>query len=378
MSVMSWRRSPLADRHRALGSTLEDWNGMETAWTYTASSLPDEHEAIRTKAALMDVSGLRKAHLVGPHSHHVLQHMTTRDVRKVYPGKSVYAAMLNEAGKFTDDCLLFRTGPNSWMTVFGSGTGFEDVAADTVGKNVSILFDDDLQDLSLQGPLAVEYLAKHVPGIRDLKYFHHIQTTLFGKPVMISRTGYTGERGYEIFCRAEDALEIWDTILAEGKSMGIIPASFTALDWLRVESYLVFYPYDNSQMYPFDNEGPGDTLWELGLDFTVSPGKTGFRGAEEHYRLEGKERFKIFGVLADTDRPTDAGDELYADGRRVGVITCAMHSRLSNRSMAIARMAVDTAKSGTKLEVRGKDGTIPAIAHPLTFDDPEKKKRTAA
>ena len=72
MSVMSWRRSPLADRHRALGSNLEDWNGMETAWTYTASNLADEHEAVRTKAAIMDVSGLRKAHLVGPHSHHVL------------------------------------------------------------------------------------------------------------------------------------------------------------------------------------------------------------------------------------------------------------------------------------------------------------------
>ena len=71
MSVMSWRRSPLAERHRALGSTLEDWNGMETAWSYTASTLPQEHEAVRTKAALMDVSGLRKAHLVGPHSHHV-------------------------------------------------------------------------------------------------------------------------------------------------------------------------------------------------------------------------------------------------------------------------------------------------------------------
>ena len=115
------------------------------------------------------------------------------------------------------------------MTVFGSGTGHEDVAAETVGKNVSILFDDDLQDLSLQGPLAVKYLAKHVPGIKDLKYFHHLQTTLFGKPVMISRTGYTGERGYEIFCRAEDAREIWDTILKEGKRMGIVPASFTAL-----------------------------------------------------------------------------------------------------------------------------------------------------
>ncbi len=79
--------------------------------------------------------------------------------------------------------------------------------------------------------------------------------------------------------------------------MGIIPCRFTTLDMLRVESYLLFYPYDNSQKYPFADEGPGDTLWELGLDFTVSPGKTGFRGAEEHYRLKGKERFKIYGVL---------------------------------------------------------------------------------
>jgi aminomethyltransferase len=376
--VMSWRRSPLAARHRALGSNLEDWNGMETAWTYTASNLPDEHEAVRTKAALMDVSGLRKAHLVGPHSHHVLQHMTSRDVRKVYPGKSVYATMLNEAGKFTDDCLLFRTGPNSWMTVFGSGTGYEDVAADTVGKNCSILFDDDLQDLSLQGPLAVEFLAKHVPGIRDLKYFHHTQTSLFGKPVMISRTGYTGERGYEIFCRAEDAVEIWDTILAEGKPMGIIPASFTALDWLRVESYLIFYPYDNSQMYPFENEPPGDTLWELGLDFTVSPGKTLFRGAEEHYKLKGRERFKIYGLVADTDKVLDAGDEIHANGRKAGVVTCAMHSRATKRSLAIGRFDVAAAKPGVELEVKHKGGTIAATASPINFDDPEKKKRTAA
>ena len=300
MSVMSWRRSPLADRHRALGSTLEDWNGMETAWTYTASNLPNEHEAVRTRAAIMDVSGLRKYHLVGPHSHHILQRATTRDVRKLYPGRSVYACMLNEGGKFTDDCIIYRTGPNSWMVVVGSGTGNEELTRDLLGKNVAILFDDDLQDLSLQGPLAVEYLSKHVPGIRDLRYFHHMQTVLFGKHVMISRTGYTGERGYEIFCRAEDASAIWDQIVAEGKPIGIVPASFTALDWLRVESYLLFYPYDNSQMYPFEDEPPGDTLWELGLDFTVSPGKTGFRGAEEHYRLKGKERFKIFGVIAET------------------------------------------------------------------------------
>ena len=378
MSVMSWRRSPLADRHRALGSNLEDWNGMETAWTYTASDLADEHEAIRTKAAIMDVSGLRKVHLVGPHSHHVLQRATTRDVRKVTPGKCVYACMLNDAGKFTDDCILYRTGPNAWMVVIGSGTGHEELTRDIAGKNAAILFDDDLQDLSLQGPLAVDYLERHVPGIRALKYFHHMPTTLFGCPVMISRTGYTGERGYEIFCRAEDAPAIWDRVVAEGREMGIVPASFTALDWLRVESYLLFYPYDNSQMYPFADEEPGDTLWELGLDFTVSPGKTGFRGAEEHARLKGKERFKIYGVIADTDKVLDAGDELFADGKPVGVVTCGMYSRQTKRSLAIARMAVGVAKDGVPLEVRGKTVDCKATAHSLTFDDPGKTKRNAA
>ncbi len=378
MSVMSWRRSPLADRHRALGSDLEDWNGMETAWTYTASDLADEHEAIRTKAAIMDVSGLRKVHLVGPHSHHVLQRATTRDVRKVTPGKCVYACMLNDAGKFTDDCILYRTGPNAWMVVIGSGTGYEELTRDIAGKNAAILFDDDLQDLSLQGPVAVDYLELHVPGIRALKYFHHMPTTLFGCSVMISRTGYTGERGYEIFCRAEDAPAIWDRIVAEGREMGIVPASFTALDWLRVESYLLFYPYDNSQMYPFADEEPGDTLWELGLDFTVSPGKTGFRGAEEHARLKGKERFKIYGVVADTDKILDAGDELLADGKPVGVVTCGMYSRQTKRSLAIARMAVGVAKDGVPLTVRGRNVDCKAEAHALTFDDPGKTKRNAA
>jgi len=139
----------------------------------------------------------------------------------------------------------------------------------------------------------------------------------------------------------------------------------------------LFYPYDNSQMYPFENEGPGDTLWELGLSFTVSPGKTGFRGAEEHYRLKGRERFKIYGLLAETDKILEAGDELWTGGRRVGVVTCGMYSRLTSRSMAIARMDVDVAREGTSLEVRGKTFQGRAIAHPINFDDPEKKKRTA-
>ncbi len=373
---LSWRFSVLADRHRALGSKLEDWSGMGTAWTYN-SDIVDEHAAVRTKAGLMDVSGLKKVHLVGPHAQMVLDYCSTRDLNKVYPGKSVYACMLNERGMFTDDCIIYRTGPNSWMLVHGSGTAHEEVVKQATGRNVAVLFDDDIHDLSLQGPVAVEFLAKHVPGIRDLKYFHHMQTTLFGAPVMISRTGYTGERGYEIFCRGQDAGMIWDTILSEGKPMGIIPVCFTVLDFLRVESYLLFYPYDNSQMYPFPDQPPGDSLWELGLDFTVSPGKTGFRGHEEHYKLKGKERFKIFGLLIEGEKMAEGGDELWADGKKVGVITCPSYSKLTKKSMAIVRLDVPYAKQGTKLEVRGKNLKANAIAHTISFDDPKKTKRMA-
>lgn len=374
--ALSWRYSVLADRHRALGSKLEDWNGMGTPWTYAKDPALD-HVAIRTRAGLMDVSGLKKLHLVGPHASAVLHHATTRDVGKIYPGKSAYACMLNDAGHFIDDCILFRTAPNAWMVVHGGGAGHETLARAVVGRNAAMLVDEDLHDLSLQGPVAVDFLAKHLPGIRELKYFHHMPALLFGRPAMISRTGYTGERGYELFCKAEDAGPIWDTVLAEGNSMGIIPTCFATLGMLRVESSLLFYPYDMSQTHPFENDPPGDSLWELGLDFTVSPGKTDFTGAERHYRLKGKERFRIFGLLVDGVVPAAAGDAVCVAGRKVGVVTCGMYSTLTKKSMAIARLEVPVAVHGTRVEIRGKRVSGAAAAHTLPFDDPQKKKRIA-
>ncbi len=373
----SWRFSALGDRHRALGSDLEDWSGMGTAWSYNADPM-EEYLAIRTKAGLMDVSGLKKVHITGAAASHVIDRATTRNVEKLMPGRSVYAAMLNDAGKFVDDCVIYRTGPNAFMVVHGSGGAYEQLTMAATGRDVSIRFDDNLHDLSLQGPLAVDYLEKHVPGIRQLAYFSQMQTSLFGKPVMISRTGYTGERGYELFCRGQDAGMIWDRILEEGKSMGIIPCRFTTLDMLRTESYLLFFPYDNSEMYPFENEGPGDTLWELGLDFTVSPGKTGFRGAEEHYRLKGRERFKIWGLKMEGTNVPGNGAPVFQNGKKVGLVTQAMYSPLNKHNIAIARLPVDCANNGTKLEVRcGTHGPIAAETHSLPFYDIEKKRRTA-
>ncbi len=374
----SWRFSALGDRHRALGSELEDWSGMGTAWSYSKGDPEKEYLAIRTKAGLMDVSGLKKVHITGSAASHVIDRATTRNVEKIMPGRSVYATMLNDAGKFVDDCVIYRMGPNSWMVVHGSGGAHEQLTMAATGRDVAVRFDDNLHDLSLQGPLAVDYLQKYVEGIRNLNYFSHMQTSLFGLPVMISRTGYTGERGYEIFCRGQDAPTIWDRILDEGESMGIMPCRFTTLDLLRTESYLLFFPYDNSEMYPFENEGPGDTLWELGLDFTVSPGKTGFRGAEEHYRLKGKERFKIWGLKLEGTNAPGNGAPVFQGKKQVGVVTQAMYSPLNKHNIAIARLPVDCANNGTKLTVRcSTHGEIAATTHSMPFYDTEKKRRTA-
>jgi len=373
----SWRFSALGDRHRALGSVLEDWSGMGTAWSY-AGDPTHEYMAIRTKAGLMDVSGLKKVHVTGPAASHVIERATTRDMERLMPGRSVYASMLNDAGKFVEDCVIYRTGPTAFMVVHGSGQGHEQLTMAATGRDVSVRFDDNIHDLSLQGPLAVEYLEPHVPGIRQLPYFAQMQTSLFGRPVMLSRTGYTGERGYEIFCRGQDAPMIWDRILDEGRDMGIIPCRFTTLDLLRTESYLLFFPFDNSEMYPFADEGPGDTLWELGLDFTVSPGKTGFRGAEEHYRLKGKERFRIWGLKLEGDVAPGNGAPVMRDGRQVGVVTQAMHSPLNHHTIAIARLPVDCADEGTRLTVScATAGEIAATTHPMPFYDPQKTRRTA-
>ena len=370
----SWRFSALADRHRAMGSNLEDWSGMGTAWTYDKDQ-EEEYLAIRTKAGVMDVSGLKKVHISGAHASHVIDRATTRDVERISPGRASYACMLNDDGKFVDDCVIYRTGANTYMVVHGSGAGHEQLTQAAMGRDVSVRFDDNLHDISLQGPLAVDFLEKHVEGIRQLNYFAHMPTRLFGHPVTISRTGYTGERGYEIFCRAQDALDIWDTIVEQGASMGIIPTRFTTLDLLRAESYLLFYPFDNSETYPFEDEGPGDTLWELGLDFTVSEGKTGFRGAEEHYRLKGKERFKIYGLLLDGQEAAEEGAPLLQNGKQVGVATIGMYSSINKHNVAIARMPVDCAQPGTELQVQNSTGLVNCKAAPMPFYDVNKERR---
>lgn len=355
---------------------------MGTAWFYDHTDVraKADYEAIRTKAGLMDVSGLKKVYVTGPDAAYVIDRATTRNVEKIAPGRSTYASMLNAEGKFVDDCIIYHLSMNSWLVVHGTGIGMEQLTSVAAGKNCTVIFDDDLHDMSLQGPVSVDLLAKEIPNIRDLAYFGLMQTRLYGRDVMISRTGYTGERGYEIFCNAKDAVHIWDSILEAGKDMGVRPTQFSTLDMLRIESYLLFYPGDNSETFPFEDETCGDTLWELGLDFTVSPGKEGFIGSENHYASKGKERFKIFGVKLAGDAMDQM--EMFArvmhDGKDAGVITYGLSSELNGYSVAIARLSPEVAKAGTKVTVVQPDGTeLAATAEEMPFYDVDKSIRTA-
>ena len=377
-----WRTSALAHRHAEIGGELEDWNGMGTAWFYdnTPERAKADYEAIRTKAGLMDVSGLKKVHVTGPDAAYVIDRVTTRNVEKIAPGRSTYASILNSDGKFIDDCIIYHLAVNSWLVVHGTGTGMEQLTTVAAAKNCTVLMDDDLHDMSLQGPNSVDILAKEIPAIRDLAYFGIMQTRLVGRDVMISRSGYTGERGYEIFCRGKDAVHLWDNILETGKAEGVRPTQFSTLDMLRIESYLLFYPGDNSETFPFEDGSPcGDTLWELGLDFTVSPGKEGFIGSENHYASKGKERFKIYGVkLSGSMEQMEMFARVHQDGKDIGVITYGLSSELNGYSVAIARIAPDAAKPGTKLTVVQPNGTeLAATAEEMPFYDQDKSVRTA-
>ena len=192
------------------------------------------------------------------------------------------------------------------MIVHGSGDTMALLGASTGGRNVDVAFDDDLHDISVQGPKALEILdAAASVNLAALPYFHHMPATLFGHACRISRTGYSGERGYEVFADASVVGDIWDRLVGAG----IMPCSFTALDKVRIEAGLLFYGYDMTDAH---------TPWEVGLGFTVSRSKGDFRGKMALMAALGKEQVRNVGLVVEhSDAATGA---LLVNGRTVGVI----------------------------------------------------------
>ncbi|MCP4767723.1 MAG: aminomethyl transferase family protein [Gammaproteobacteria bacterium] len=364
MSELS-RTSALASRHRALGSGLEDWNGMGTAWSYH-SDPNDEHDAVREAAGMFDMSPLKKVLVRGPDAARVVDHVISRDMIAIAPGKSAYGAILTEQGTVCDDAIIANNGADEWMHCHGSGESMERLHESAAGFNVDIELDDDLHNISLQGPKALQLLDAHTPiELGEMAYFHHQATELFGHPCRLSRTGYSGERGYEIFARAAVIGDIWDQILGHGSDIGILPCSFTALDKVRIEAALLFFGYDMTAEH---------TPWEVGLGFTVNLDKSDFRGRDAVIASQHQQRFVAAGISIDYDDALAGGETLQVEGNAVGVLNCPCWSHRLNKSLALAHLQPDAAAPGTRLQVISDEFNVSATVEAIPFFDPHKSR----
>ncbi|MEM7236851.1 MAG: aminomethyltransferase family protein [Pseudomonadota bacterium] len=352
------RTSALASRHRALGSGLEDWNGMGTAWTYT-SDPNDEHDAVRDAAGMFDMSPLKKVFVRGPDAMAVLYHLTTRDTGRIAPGRAAYLSVLTEQGTMADDAIVSNNGGDEWMIVHGSGDTMKLLESSAEGRDVRIEFADDLHDVSVQGPRALEIMAPHCSiDLGAMKYFDHAKADLFGHPCRISRTGYSGERGYEIFCGSAHVLDVWDNLAGAG----VMACSFTALDKVRIEAGLLFYGYDMTT----DN-----TPWEVGLGYTINRTKADFRGKAALMAAEGSPQIRNVGLEIDHPDMVEGGEELSLDGVVVGTVNSPCYSHRLVKSLALAHVRPQVTE-GAELSLKGADFTARARVIRMPIHDPQK------
>ncbi len=357
------RTSALADRHRALGSGLEDWNGMGTAWTYD-SDPNDEHDAVREAAGMFDMSPLKKMFLRGPDAAAVLDHATTRDMNRIAPGQSAYLSVLTGDGGMADDAIVSNNGGGEWMIVHGSGDSMALIESSAKGRNVALEFTDELHDISVQGPKALDILNANCSlDLPPVKYFHHAPAKLFGHACRISRTGYSGERGYEVFADASVVVDIWDNLAGAG----VMPCSFTGLDKVRIEAGLLFYGYDMTT----DN-----TPWEVGLGFTVSRGKGDFRGKAALMAAEGKEKIRNVGLVINHHGMVKGGEVLSNGIVAVGIVNSPCYSHRMKKSLALGHVEAAVAE-GMVLQLAGGDIDTTARVVGLPMYDPRKLRTHA-
>lgn len=363
MSEELSRTSALAERHIALGSGLEDWNGMGTAWTYS-SNPNDEHDAIRERVGMFDMSPLKKVFVRGTDAMAVLDHLTTRDMSRIQSGQAAYLSVLTDGGTMADDAIVSNNGGDEWMIVHGSGDTMALLEASASGKNVTVEFSDDLHDISVQGPDALSILnANCSVDLAELSYFNHGEAELFGHPCRISRTGYSGERGYEIFASADNVVDIWDKLA----DAGVMPCSFTALDKVRIEAGLLFYGYDMTSE---------NTPWEVGLGFTISRSKSDFRGKSALMAAESKPKVLNVGLNINHSDMVEGGETLLLNGEEVGVVNSPAYSHRLGKSLALAHINPGIAE-GTVLNLKSDVIKTNATVIPMPVHDPSKSRTHA-
>lgn len=358
-----------------------EYNGYWLANDMTNHGVQAEYWACREKAVVIDLSPLRKYEVTGPDAEALLQYCLPRDIKRLSVGQVVYSAMCYPHGGMIDDGTLFRLGDNNFRWIGGNDTSGEWLREQAAKLKLQAWVrnsTEQLCNISVQGPKSNEILAPLVwtpptqPTLTELKWFRFAIGRIgdySGLPVVISRTGYTGELGYEIFCHPRDAVAVFDAVQAAGEAHGMLPAGLAALDMLRVESGLIFAGCEfDDQTDPF----------EAGIGFSVARNKTDdYIGRESLLRRGENPQRKLVGL--DLDGPVvPAGGDCVRDGRaQIGQITSAVRSPILGKVIALCRIDSSYSDPGTIVEVGQLDGQqkrLTARVVPFPHFDPEKRR----
>ncbi len=380
--VQMTKETGFHERTSALTRDFVEYKGFWLPNSYPSAGPVAEYWACREKAIVLDLSALRKFEVVGPDAETLLQHTMTRNVRRLAAGQVVYSAMCYDNGGMVDDGTLFRLGPDNFRWIGGddhSGIWLRE-QAERLGLNVWIKSaTDQLHNIAVQGPLSRDILKEIVwtppaqPTMEELQWFRFAIGRIGdfdGIPVVISRTGFTGELGYEIWCHPKHAVAVWDAVWEAGEPRGLSPLGFAALDILRIEAGLIMAGQEfDDQTDPF----------EAGIGFTVplESKEDDFIGKEALVRRKENPQRKLVGLELAGEEMAVHGNCVRIGRQQIGVVTSGTRSPILGKNIALCRMSVDHAEVGTEVEVGKLDGhqkRLPATVVPFPFYDPEKKR----
>ncbi len=359
-----------------------EYNGYWLPNRFNNDGPIEEYWAAREKAVVMDLSPLRKFEVTGPDAEALLQYCVTRNIRKLSPGQVVYTAMCYEHGGMIDDGTVFRLDQDNFRWVGGndiSGIWLREKAAELGLKAWVRSSTDQLHNLAVQGPNSRALLKEIIwtspnrPTLEELDWFRFTPARLHtfdGLPVVVSRTGYSGELGYEVFCHPKDGAAVFDAVWDAGQKHGLKPLGLEALDMIRIEAGLIFADYEfNDQTDPF----------EAGIGFTV-PLKSkddDFIGKAALIERKAHPQKKLVGLEIDSQDTVGNGDCIRVGRAQIGEVTSGVRSPVLKKNIALARVDVVHSEIGTKVEVGKLDGQqkrLPATVVGFPHYDPKKTK----
>jgi aminomethyltransferase len=351
------RRTPLHALHLELGGKMVPFAGYEMPVQYPAGILK-EHLHTREKAGLFDVSHMGQAFLVGDTA--ALERVTSADVAGLKEGMQRYGLLLTEAGTIKDDFMFSRlAGEADLYVVVNADTKDGDFAyiGEKLNGAAALTLRPDRALLALQGPLAAAVLERHSPGISALTFMKVVRATIAGCPAIVSRTGYTGEDGFEISIEGADAERVARALLGESE---VLPIGLGARDSLRLEAGLCLYGHDIDETR---NPAEANLLWSIGKRRKEA---RDFPGAEK--TLNGAPAIKLVGIRPEGRAPAREGTEIAAkDGRIIGKVTSGGFGPSLNAPIAMGYVESAFAAAGTPVDLMVRGKAMPAVVSPMPF-----------